>query len=180
MRHTRPILLLATLALLPLGPLAGCEDKKKTTPAAASGSGPKADDHGHDHAADGSHAKPAASAPGHGGGVIDLGAADTGPFHAKATRDKGDVVAGKDAAFDVTITPKDAAGAKVATVRFWIGTQDGKGSVKAKAEVEDPKDPNRWHTHAEVPNPIPERSMFWFEIEDDKGGKHVGSFDLKK
>ena len=75
--------------------------------------------------------------------------------------------------------PKDAAGPKAAAVRFWIGTEDAKGSVKAKAEVEDPKDPNRWHVHAEVPSPIPAGSRFYFEIEDDKGGTHVGSFDLK-
>jgi hypothetical protein len=178
---------IASLAVLPLAPLTGCEEKKAPAPTPVPAPAPakpsepatKATDHGHDHAADGSHAKPGASAPGHGGGVVELGSAAFGPFNAKATRDKGDVVAGKDAAFDVTITPKDGAGVKATSVRFWIGTQDAKGSVKAKAEIEDPKDPNRWHTHAEVPNPIPANSKLWFEIEDDKSGKHVGSFELK-
>ena len=40
-------------------------------------------------------------------------------------------------------------------VRFWIGTKDAMGSVKAKADIENPAEPNRWHTHADVPNPIP-------------------------
>lgn len=176
--------LLAVLSLAPLAALSsltGCEEKKPATPAAPA----KADDHGHDHGPNGEHAAPKASAPGHGGGVIDLlatGANTVGPFNiTKASRDKGDIIAGKDAAFDVTIVPKDAAGGgpKATAVRFWIGTEDAKGSVKAKAEVEDPKDPNRWHVHAEVPSPIPAGSRFYFEIEDDKGGTHVGSFDLK-
>jgi hypothetical protein len=178
MRPNLPVL--AVLSLAPfavLSTLTGCEEKKPATPAKTA----KADDHGHDHAADGSHKSD--KAPGHGGGVIDLlatGANTVGPFNiTKASRDKGDIVAGKDAAFDVTIEPKDASGPKATTVRFWIGTEDGKGSVKAKAEIEDPKDPNRWHVHAEVPNPIPAGSKFYFEIEDDKGGKHVSSFDLK-
>lgn len=177
MRVSRSIVLCAPLALLAAALLAGCEEKKAPTPSAAGAS--KADDHGHDHAPDGSHTTPGASGPGHGGGVIDLGSVEVGPFNAKATRDVGEVVAGKDAAFDVTIAPKDGAGGKAAAVRFWIGTQDAKGSVRARAEVEDPQDPNRWHAHAEVPSPIPSGSKFWFEIEDDKGGKHVGSFELK-
>jgi hypothetical protein len=183
---------LTALAVLTLAPLAalstltGCEEKKPATPAAPAPAKPapatpKADDHGHDHGPSGEHTSE--KAPGHGGGVIDLlatGANTVGPFNiTKASRDKGDIVAGKDAAFDVTIEPKDAAGPKATAVRFWIGTEDGKGSVKAKAEIEDPKDPNRWHVHAEVPNPIPAGSKFFFEIEDDKGGKHVSSFDLK-
>jgi hypothetical protein len=174
------LFLIAAFSLAPIAAmstLTGCEEKK---PAAKSGGSTKTDDHGHDHGPNGEHDAPKA---GHGGAVIDLlatGANTVGPFNiTKASRDKGDIIAGKDAAFDVTIEPKDAAGAKATAVRFWIGTEDGKGSVKAKAEIEDPKDPNRWHVHAEVPNPIPAGSKFYFEIEDDKGGTSVGSFDLK-
>lgn len=174
------LILIAALSLAPLAAvstLTGCEEKK---PAAGSSTALNADDHGHDHGPSGEHS---ASKAGHGGGVIDLldtGSNTVGPFTiSKASRDKGDVVAGKDAAFDVTLAPTLPTGPKVASVRFWIGTQDAKGSVKAKAEIEDPKDPNRWHVHVEVPNPMPTGSKFWFEIEDDNGGMHVGSFDLK-
>ncbi|MFM9957595.1 MAG: hypothetical protein ACKVZJ_05945 [Phycisphaerales bacterium] len=159
-------LLTALTSTLALALLTSCE--KEAPPAPAAGTAAKTgDDHDHDHES------------GHGGPVVALGELDAGPFNAKATRDAGDIIAGKDAAFDVTITPKESTGVKAAAVRFWIGTQDAKGSVKAKAEVEDPNDPNRWHTHAEIPSPLPANSQFWFEIEDDKGAKHVAGFDLK-
>ncbi len=120
-----------------------------------------------------------AATNGHGGPVIELGSASVGTFSAKATRDQAEIVAGKDAPIDLTITPNVDATTKVATVRFWIGIEDASGSVKAKAEIEDPSEPNRWHTHAEIPDPLPSGSKLWVEIEDDAGGKHVVSFDLK-
>lgn len=151
------VMLSAHLAAIP-----ACEKKATSTPAAKT-LGPGA--------------VQATPGGGHGGSVIPLGSASIGPFEAVATRDQGDIVAGKDAPIDVTVKP--TGDAKVAAVRFWIGTQDAKGSVKARAEVEDPADPNRWHTHAEIPNPIPADARLWVEIEDDKGGRHTGSFELK-
>jgi hypothetical protein len=170
------IIVLAAMTLAPLATLStltGCEEKK---PAATPSIPTKADDHGHDHGPSGEHAAPKA---GHGGAVIALGEQTIGSFTAKATRDEGQIVAGKDAPIDVTITPVAGATTKAVAVRFWIGTQDAKGSVKAKAEIEDPKDPNRWHVHAEIPNPMPTGSKLWVEIEDDKGGTAIGSYDLK-
>ncbi|MGD9790802.1 MAG: hypothetical protein AB7Q00_11590 [Phycisphaerales bacterium] len=172
------IIVLAAMTLAPLATvtsLTGCEEKKPAvnTPG---GTTKKADDHGHDHGPSGEHAAPKA---GHGGAVIALGEQTIGSFTAKATRDEGQIVAGKDAPIDVTITPVAGATTKAVAVRFWIGTQDAKGSVKAKAEIEDPKDPNRWHVHAEIPNPMPTGSKLWVEIEDDKGGTAIGSYDLK-
>lgn len=125
-------------------------------------------------------ANPSAPAPtgGHGGAVIQLGTATIGSFDVKATRDEGQIIAGKDAPIDVTVTGAGAT-AKVAAVRFWIGTEDAKGSVKARAEIENPAEPNRWHTHAEIPSPLPEGSKLWVEIEDDKGATAAGGFDLK-
>lgn len=164
--------LIAALTLAPLAAvssLTGCEEKK---PAAAPA---KADDHGHDHGPGGEHVDLGA---GHGGAVIALGEQTIGAFTAKATRDEGQIIAGKDAPIDVTITPAAGATTKATAVRFWIGTEDAKGSVKAKADVEDPNDPNRWHVHAEIPNPIPEGSMLWVEIESEDGTTSVGRFDL--
>jgi hypothetical protein len=150
----------ASLAVLP-----ACEEKKPSAPAST-----------------GTTAKPAEhkdAAAGHGVAVIQLGTSTIGGFDVKATRDEGQIVAGKDAPIDVTVTPAAGSTAKATAVRFWIGTEDGKGSVKAKADIENPAEPNRWHTHAEIPNPMPTGSKLWVEIEDDKGGKSVGSFDLK-
>jgi hypothetical protein len=167
------LILIAALSLAPLAAvstLTGCEEKKPAaTPA-------KADDHGHDHGPGGEHAAPKA---GHGGAVIALGEQTIGSFSAKATRDEGQIVAGKDAPIDVTVTPVAGATTKAVAVRFWIGTQDAKGSVKAKAEIENPQEPNRWHVHAEIPSPMPAGTKLWVEIEDDKGGTSVGSYDLK-
>ncbi|MFN0133957.1 MAG: hypothetical protein ACKVW3_15685 [Phycisphaerales bacterium] len=160
------VVLAAMIAVLP-----ACEEKKPTTPTTPTGT------------AASKAALPAGehkdAAAGHGGAVIQLGTSTIGTFDVKATRDEGQIVAGKDAPIDVTVTPAAGSTAKATAVRFWIGTEDAKGSAKAKADIENPAEPNRWHTHAEIPNPMPTGSRLWVEIEDDKGGKAVGSFDLK-
>jgi hypothetical protein len=165
-----PMLPAAFVAIASLSLFTACEKKQPAT-------APKVDDHA--HAPGDGHASHDAPAPGHGGAVIQLGETAIGSFTAKVSRDEGQIVAGKDAPIDVTVTPGAGSTTKAVAVRFWIGTKDAKGSVKAKAEVENPKDPNRWHTHAEVPNPIPEGSMLWVEIEDEQGATSVGNFGLK-
>ncbi|MDX2131289.1 MAG: hypothetical protein SFY69_04475 [Planctomycetota bacterium] len=188
--HRLAALALAAAPLTMLASAGGCEEKKPTPTTSADDHGHdhntddhghdhSADDHGHDHNAGASHPAPTAGGPGHGGSVIALGEQTIGAFNAKATRDQGEIVAGKDAPIDVTVMPAPGSTAKVAAVRFWIGTEDAKGSVKARAEVENPTDPSRWHTHAEVPSPLPAESRLWVEIEDDKGATTVSSFDLK-
>ena len=116
----------------------------------------------------------------HGGAVIPLGDTTIGSFHVMATRDKGLIIAGKDAPIDATITPAQGSGETTVAVRFWIGTKDGIGSMKAKADIENPAEPNRWHTHADVPDPIPTGSQLWVEIETNTGEKITGSFNLNR
>jgi hypothetical protein len=111
--------------------------------------------------------------------VIELGTATIGAFSVKASRDQGDIVAGKDAPIDLTVTPTSGTTAKVAAVRFWIGTEDASGSVKAKALIDNPDEPNHWHTHAEIPDPLPAGSRLWVDVEDDSGARNVASFDLQ-
>ncbi len=123
-------------------------------------------------------AKPAApvaptGSAGHGGEVIALGTTRLGAFEVRASRDKGDIKPGGDAPIDVWID--GGVGKGVTAVRFWIGSEDAKGSVKAKADIEDGK----WHTHVEVPSPMPAGSKLWVEIEESGGKKTIGSFDLK-
>ena len=77
-----------------------------------------------------------------------------------------------DAPIDVWID--GGVGKGVTAVRFWIGTQDAKGSIKAKAEIEEGK----WHTHVEIPSPIAEGANLWVEIEEAGGKKTQGSFGL--
>ncbi|HYE63485.1 MAG TPA: hypothetical protein VD997_15960 [Phycisphaerales bacterium] len=159
-------LALATLAASTLL-LTGCKDKSppaNTTPAPqGSNTAPK-----HDHPHDDGHD--------HGKAAVELGSASIGPYTVRASREQGELKAGSDAPIDLWVTGDPAP----AAVRFWIGSQDAAGSVKAKAEIEDAKDPTHWHTHAEVPDPLPAGAQLWVEIEDGKGVKHLGAFDLKR
>jgi hypothetical protein len=150
--------------------MSGCE-KKAETPAkpAAKGDGHdhKAGD-GHDHKDGDDHDHK----DGHGHGPkTELGSQTAGGMTIVAARE-GDVTAGKEATFDITVT---GGAGKPAAVRVWVGTQDGKGSIKGKAEAEG----DGWHAHAEVPTPIPAGSKLWVEVETAKGEKHVVGFDLK-
>lgn len=120
--------------------------------------------HSHDHGKSESH---------HGEG-IELGSIKIGAYDVKVSRDKGEIKPGGEAAIDVWIN--GGRGEGVTAVRFWIGTQDAGGSVKAKAEIEG----SHWHTHVEVPNPIPADAKAWIEIESEKGGKVSGAVELKK
>lgn len=170
MKLTAPLAFCVVLAAS-IAVLSACEEKKPASPTVSSGaSAPKPADHAGEHKDTGA---------GHGGAVIQLGTTRIGMFEVEATRDEGEIVAGRDAPIDATVTPAAGSAAKIAAVRFWIGTEDGKGSVKARADLENPAEPDRWHTHAEIPNPLPTGSRLWVEIEDDKGGRSVGSFDLK-
>ena len=168
-------LMLAALSLVFTLALTGCGGGDK--PKADGGKTTK----DHDHAKDDKHAHKddKKAGAGHGGNVIALGDGTFGPYKLKATRDEGVIKAGGDAPIDVWVDPAAGTAPKVVGVRFWIGTQDAKGSVKAKAEIEDPKDPNRWHVHADVPDPMPAGTKLWVEIEDDKGATTLASFDLK-
>ena len=93
-----------------------------------------------------------------------------GALTLKAKQD-GAAKAGGEGAFDLIVT-----GGKPKAVRFWVGTEDAQGSVKAKAEEETT---DTWHTHTEVPDPLPPGSKFWAEVEPPTGEKFTVSFDLK-
>ena len=156
--------------------LAGCKEdtstsstsgsQAPTTPATpqpgrkASGKGDHA---GHDHAAPGKTDEHA--------NRIELGTKKVAGLDLKAMQDEP-VKAGGEGAFDLIIT-----GGKPKAVRFWVGTEDGKGSVKAKADEETP---DNWHTHVEVPDPLPAGSKFCAEIEPPTGAKFTVVFDLKQ
>jgi len=171
------ISMVSVLTLVMTLALTGCGGGDK--PKADSGSGDKPKDHDHGPGEKHAHKDDKKAGAGHGGEVIALGESTFGPYKMKASRDQGVIKAGGDAPIDVWIDPASAPAPKVVGVRFWIGTQDASGSVKAKAEIEDPKDPSRWHVHAEVPDPLPAGSKLWVEIEDDKGALTLASFELK-
>ena len=153
---------------LSLAVFAGCEKKDAAAPAAKAGDhshdGDHAHDHDHDHAKAGSMNKD----DGHGE-TTQMGEQKAGPYTVKVSRD-GDIKPGGDVPVDIWVD----GGSKGKAVRFWFGTEDGKGSLKAKCEVED----GHWHTHGEVPNPMPEGSKLWVEIEGEDGTKTVVGFAI--
>lgn len=135
---------------------------------------------GHDHDGDKHDDAKGDGHAGHGGEVIELGTTAIGDFTVRASRDKGEIKGGGDAPIDVWVTTADGKPAEVAVVRFWIGTADAKGSIKAKADIEIPTEPNHWHTHAEVPAALTPDAKLWVEVETNQKSKAVGSFDLKR
>lgn len=128
-------------------------------------------DHGHDHHDEAGHVHE----PGHEGQVVELGAATIGSFSVAAFRE-ATVDAGKEIPISVKVTSRGASIA--AAVRIWIGTEDARGSVKARAELAGTEENAHWHAHAEAPNPLAEGSRLWIEIEDAAGVLTMGSFDL--
>lgn len=149
--------------------LIGCERSPESStpakpPAGGSPGAAKPDDHNH---------KPGEKDDHDDGPVVELGTTTVNGMSLKASRGAGELKPGSDAAIDLWI---DSGLGSAAAVRFWIGTQDAKGSIKAKAEVEDGK----WHAHTEVPDPLPAASKLWVELEGKDGKKAVASFELKK
>ncbi len=148
----------------------GCGDESTSPTGASPTPAPAEDSHAH---ADGSTHAPHGDAPTttpaeHG--RIPIGETSQAGLKLVATQD-APVKPGGEGAFDVVIT-----GGKPKAVRFWVGNQDAKGSIKAKAEEETI---NNWHTHAEVPAPLPAGSKFWVEVEPPTGQPFTASFDLK-
>ncbi len=181
--RTLAFVLAAPLLALSAG-LTGCEKKSDAPAKPADGTtgASKADDHdhkdgdGHDHKAGDNHDHKDGDdhdhKDGHGHGPkTELGSQSAGGMTIVAAREGG-VTPGGEATFDISVS---GGAGKPAAVRVWIGTQDGKGSIKGKAEAED----DSWHAHAEVPKPLSAGSQLWVEVETAKGEKHVVGFDLK-
>ena len=157
--------------------LTGCEkasDKPASKEVAKPATPTKAkDDHDHPHGDEHDHApKNEGRGAGHGDEVVELGSAKLGEFDVRASRDKVDFKPGGDAPVDVWID--GGVGEGVAAVRFWIGVESAKGSMKAKADIENGK----WHTHVEIPAPLPAESKLWVEVEESGAKKSLVSFDL--
>jgi len=157
----KKVLLLASLAS---AALVGCKDDDKPQGGGSTGNSPAASSPATAAPSD------AAAAKGTEHNRLPLGEQTVGGLKLVATMDEA-VKPGGEGAFDLVIT-----GGKPKAVRFWVGTEDAKGSVKAKAEEETP---DNWHTHAEVPDPLPAGSKFWAEVEPPTGEKFNVSFDLK-
>lgn len=124
-------------------------------------------DHGHDH---GDH--------GHDDGKQDGGHAHAGERHTlgKVTHDGVEatiVQVGEltgELVLEVEVAP--AGRAKVMAVRAWVGAEDGKGSVKAKASKVD--DGAKWDVHAEAPATAAAGQRAWVAVETAAGTRAFG------
>lgn len=113
----------------------------------------------HDHADDtGDHEE---------GEPHDLGAATISGFDVQVTR-YGDIAAGAETSVNISVSgePQPAA------IRVWIGTEDARGSLKARAEVEG----DHYHAHVEAPDPLPQGAAVWVEVESAEGARQAASF----
>lgn len=124
--------------------------------------------------------KGVSSHSGHGGAVIELGTTTIAGLTVRVTRDEGEIKPGGEAAVDVWVTAGDGKPAAISAVRMWIGSEDASGALRAKASIEDPKEPERWHTHVEVPGAVSAETRLWVELETPEGTKSSGSFELKQ
>lgn len=172
-------LALVTVAMVCVAAVGGCEKKGEQAPPAGTGTKtpgntpppakPSVEHHdgdGHDHSADGHEH---GDGQGHGP-EQPLGEQSVGSWKVKVTLE-GTLKAGAEVALDVEVS----GASRPAVVRAWIGAEDAKGSMKAKAESEK----EGWHAHVEAPNPMPERSKVWVELENEKGEKSSAGFDVK-
>lgn len=74
-----------------------------------------------------------------------------------------EITPGKEGDFDLDFP---AGKALPAAVRGWIGVESGQGALKVRFLKETAA---RMHGHPEVPNPLPEGSSLWIEIEGPSG-----------
>lgn len=126
-----------------------------------------ADEHaGHNHAAEGAHAHGKAEAV----GTVDIN------VYKVAVSASGAIAAGKEWHVELRLNPDQSA---PKSIRVWVGTENGRGSVKAKAEAEKGAK-GEYSAHVELPKPIPADSKLWISIEPDNGQTAKGSVALPK
>jgi hypothetical protein len=86
----------------------------------------------------------------------------------------GDLAAGTELHVELQLKPEAPA---PKAIRVWVGSENARGSVKAKAEAEkDAK--GAYEAHVEVPKPIPADSKLWIAIEHADGQTTKGSLAL--
>jgi hypothetical protein len=104
-----------------------------------------------------------------------LGEFEIGGMMVKAAQDHGSVEPGKEGHLVVTL-PYNDEGQTV--TRAWIGTEDRTLSTVGKGDYAASH--NDYDIHAIAPNPLPEGTKWWLEIEKPDGTKSVGSIPLLK
>ncbi len=117
-----------------------------------------------------SHAEADPSGGDHGHAETPLGTAQIGEITIVCAQGHGEVGPGKEMHLVVKL-PYSDNGATI--VRAWVGSDDRMGSRVAKGVYASSHDD--YDVHAEAPDPLPEGSTWWIEIEKPDGSKQVGS-----
>jgi hypothetical protein len=101
---------------------------------------------------------------------VALDSATIGDMTVEFAQGHGAVEAGKEGHLIVKL-PYNDNGATI--VRAWIGTEDRTLSFVGKGDYAPSHDD--YDIHAMAPNPLPENTMWWIEIEKPDGTKVIGS-----
>lgn len=132
----------------------------------ADGDGHAHDDHddhaGHSHAEADHHDE------------VPLGAAQIGDLTVEFAQGHGELAPGRELHLVIKLPYSDKG---ATTIRVWLGTEDRFASVVAKAEYAPSHDD--YDVHAIAPDPLPENTMWWVEIEKPSGEKLLGNVQPK-
>lgn len=147
--------------------LSGCDNESPNTDDAT-----HADHDGHDHGdGDHDHDHDGEMHDDHGhANEVALDPMTVGGMTIELAQGHGEIEPGKELHLVVKL-PYSDNGATV--IRSWLGTEDRFASVVAKAEYAPSHDD--YDVHAMAPDPLPENTMWWIEIEKPDGQKLLGS-----
>ncbi|NRA38213.1 MAG: hypothetical protein HRU15_08745 [Planctomycetes bacterium] len=158
-------LLKSTIFILSISLLIACGDEP-----AADHDHAGHDHDAHDHSAHNHAAHPPAQDDGHNHGTEHhLGTLQIAADSFKVTQ-FGDIAAGGEAVFAIQVVTSS-----VKEIRAWIGSENGRGSVKALLAI----DKNLFHGHIEVPKTLTTESKLWIEFTNSADSKVSGSIPLE-
>ena len=103
-------------------------------------------------------------------GEVALAPITVGGMTVTLAQEHGELEAGKELHLIVRL-PYSDNGATV--IRAWLGTEDRFGSIVEKAQYAS--SPDLYNVHAIAPDPLPENTMWWIEIEKPDGEKLLGA-----
>ena len=101
---------------------------------------------------------------------VPLGTVKLGELEVELRQGHGGVAAGKESHLVVKLPYSDGGATQV---RAWLGTEDRTFSLVGKAEYSDGHDD--YDLHATAPDPLPEPTLWWVELEQPDGTKLLGS-----
>lgn len=92
--------------------------------------------------------------------------------HSVAVSAAGGFAAGTNSHIELRLTPQQP---RPTAIRLWVGTENGRGSAKAKATAASD---GTYDAHVEVPLPLPADSRIWIAFEPEAGKAVTGSLPL--